>query len=187
MAAWLSVRAKGPSQKRENVNTAPFEGLSGQAEDFLRNILSDPTGGGLFQSMPFGGEGPFSLFQGNPGSVVNRLAEPGFERQLARAQGEQREFGGPRFAAESGRQNRLLTESALQDFNLFQAQNLQAGQNTQLAAMAQRLGFLAPLLQAGLAGGGAFSGPAITQDPGSRGDILGAAGSVAGFLPGIFG
>ena len=178
----------GPSQKREAISTAPFEGLQPQAEDFLRNILSDPTGGGMFSPFKFGGGGTFDQFVGNPGEVVNRMAQPGFDRNLARAQQEQREFGGPRFAAESGRQNRLLTENALNDFNLFQAQNLQAGQNTQLQYMAQQLGFMGPLIQAALSGGGAFSGPAITQNPGTRNEFIGAAGTIAGsipFIPGL--
>ena len=140
-------------------------------------------GSGMFSPMQFGGSGPFQIFQGNPGEAVIRAAEPAFQRNLAEAQATQREFGGPRFAAESGRQNRLLTERALQDFNLFQAQVLQQGQQTQLAQMAQQYGFMAPLIQAALSAGGAYSGPAITQDPGSRADILGAVGSFAGAIP----
>jgi hypothetical protein len=176
----------GPSTKRENINTAPFPEMTPQVQDFLKNLLSDPSGGnlGLFGGQAgLGGSGQFSLFQGNPGVSVNRLAEPIFQRNLEFAQDTQREFGGPRFSAEAGRQNRLLAERALQDFNLFQQQNLQAGQNTALAANAQRLGFLGPLLQQGLVAGGAGSPPVFTQNPGSRADILGAVGAVGGILP----
>ena len=134
------------------------------------------------------------LFSQNPGQAVIDAATPGFERQLGRAQDEQREFGGPRFAAESGRQNRLLTENALQDFNLFQQQTLQQGLNTQLGALGAAgqfgLGLSAQdmqMLMAALGAGGAFSGPAITQHGGFWNDIAGAAGSLGGAAIGKWG
>ena len=78
---------------------------------------------------------------------------------------------------EQGRQS-------LQDFNLFQQQVLEAGQNRQLQALigagqftlggqGQQLSALLPLLQTALGAGGAASGPVITENPGTfQGTIL---------------
>ena len=68
------------------------------------------------------------------GAKVIEAAQPIFQRNLSQALQTQREFGGPRFASESGRQARQMSEQALQDFNLFQQNVLESGLQRQLGA-----------------------------------------------------
>ncbi|KKK74173.1 hypothetical protein LCGC14_2886430, partial [marine sediment metagenome] len=86
-----------------------------------------------------------------------------------------------------------------QDFNLFQQQVLEAGQNRQLQALlgagqfalggqGQQLSTLLPLLQTALGAGGAESAPVITQDPGFfQGTALPLLGLGAGVAASSFG
>jgi hypothetical protein len=84
---------------------------------------------------------------------------------------------------------------SLQDFNLFQQQVLEMGQNRQLQALfgagqfalggqGQQLSALLPLLQTALGAGGAASGPVITENPGffqgTALPLLQAGGQIAG-------
>jgi hypothetical protein len=71
---------------------------------------------------------------GVPGMDVVNAANPIFQQNLGDALARQRQFGGPRFAAESGRQSRELEQRSLQDFNLFQQQVFESGRQRQLQA-----------------------------------------------------
>ena len=87
---------------------------------------------------------------------------------------------------------------SIQDFNLFQQQVLESGQNRQLQALlgagqftlggqGQQLSALLPLLQTALGAGGAASGPIITEQPGGLANILGILGTAGGLATGLFG
>jgi hypothetical protein len=97
---------------------------------------------------------------GVPGMDVVNAALPVYNTNLTDALARQRQFGGPRFASESGRQARELEQRSMNDFNLFQQQVMEAGRNRQLQA-AEVLGSL---------GGGADT---------SRQGIMGQAGNFA--------
>lgn len=160
--------AKGP--KRADVNSAPIEALTPLVEQTFRNLgpgiqtgfqgllggsapgalTNQALGSGLQR---FAQQNPalqaFQAAQGaltgqflaqNPGQSVINAAQPIFQRNLSNVAATIREQG-PRFAASSQRQVGLAGERALQDFNLFQQQVLEQGQQRQLAA-AQALGGL---------------------------------------------
>lgn len=150
---------------------------------------------------------------GIPGMDVVNAANPIFQQNLGDALSRQRQFGGPRFAAESGRQSRELEQRSLQDFNLFQQQVMEAGRQRQLQAAGvlgglgggadtSRLGLMQgaggfalaeqqammPLLQMLLGSiftaGGVNASPVVTQNPGFFQNLMQAAGTVAAFIPG---
>ena len=137
------------------------------------------------------------LLGGSPGANVLSAAQPLFARNLADAQAQQLQFGtSPRFAANTAREGRLLSERALQDFNLF-------SQNVVENALGRNLGFfqnllgtsgqvgaqqgqnqsalLAQLLDAALKGGGVTTPPTFMQQPSTLGNIASILGAVAPF------
>jgi hypothetical protein len=81
-----------------------------------------------------GQQGPAIDIPDVSGANVIGAAQPVFQRNLQQSLQRQREFGGPRFASESGRQARQLESESLQDFNLFQQNVLESGLNRQLGA-----------------------------------------------------
>ena len=178
----------GPEVKRENVSTAPIESLGGPTAQFLQALLQDP-------SQAFQGLAPTSdlqrqvgaTFQGilqnrAPGQEVITAALPGFQENLQRSADVLRQSG-PRFASNTERLVGEQSRRSLQDFNLFQQQVLEMGQNRQLQALlgagqfalggqGQQLSALLPLLQTALTAGGAQAGPVITESPGFLGGTL---------------
>ena len=186
----------GPSVKREGVSTAPIESLGGPTAEFLQNLLKNPAG-------TFGNLAPVSdlqrqvsaTFQGILqskafGQDVISAARPGFEENLQRSADILRQSG-PRFASTTERLVGEQSRRSIQDFNLFQQQVLESGQNRQLQALlgagqftlggqGQQLSALLPLLQTALGAGGAASGPIITEQPGGLANILGVLGTAGG-------
>ena len=172
----------GPSVQREDVSTAPIEGLGGPTERFLQALLQNPNQafqgfaptsdlqrqvGSTFQSI---------LQNQQPGQGVITAALPGFQENLQRGADVLRQSG-PRFASNTERLVQEQGRRGIQDFNLFQQNVLEAGRNRQLQALfgagqfalggqGQQLSALLPLLQTALAAGGAGSGPVITESPG---------------------
>ncbi len=172
----------GPSVQREDVSTAPIEGLGGPTERFLQALLQNPNQafqrfaptsdlqrqvGSTFQSI---------LQNQQPGQGVITAALPGFQENLQRGADVLRQSG-PRFASNTERLVQEQGRRGIQDFNLFQQQVLEAGRNRQLQALfgagqfslggqGQQLSALLPLLQTALGAGGAASGPVITESPG---------------------
>lgn len=141
------------------------------------------------------------LQQQDPGQGVINAALPGFQENLQRGADVLRQSG-PRFASNTERLVGEQSRGALQDFNLFQQQVLEQGQNRQLQALlgagqfslgqqGQQLSALLPLLQTALGAGGAQSGPVLTQNPGFlQGTLLpflGTASGLAANIPGLFG
>ena len=153
----------GPSVKRSDVSTAPIPGLTQPTTDLLMGVLRNPRGmaqrlspaiqpsalqrqtGNTFSQLlkgPTAQERAFNIalpqiqsqLAGIPGMDVVNAANPIFQQNLTDALARQRQFGGPRFAAESGRQSRELEQRSLQDFNLFQQQVFEAGRQRQLQA-----------------------------------------------------
>ena len=186
----------GPSVQRAGVSTAPIESLGGPTAQFLQNLLQNPQQ--AFAS--FGGVSDLqrqvgSTFQGilqNQafGQDVISAARPGFEENLQRSADILRQSG-PRFASNTERLVGEQSRRSLQDFNLFQQQVLESGQNRQLQALlgagqfalggqGQQLSALLPLLQTALGAGGAGSAPIITEQPGGLANILGVLGTAGG-------
>jgi hypothetical protein len=130
---------------------------------------------------------------GVPGGNVLQAAQPVYNQNLMESLQRQREFGGPRFAAEAGRQAGELEQQSLNDFNLFAANTLQQGRRDFLSELmggaqtdqgfqGQNLALIQQLL------GGAFQGgmgaPVLEQKPGFFGGTL---MPLAGLALGAFG
>jgi hypothetical protein len=90
---------------------------------------------GQMAANPFGElQNPFAqMGQANPGQAVVNAAQPLFARNLQAAQTQLGSAAPGRFSSAFVDQGQDLASQALQDFNLFQAQQLQAGQAQQLA------------------------------------------------------
>lgn len=93
----------------------------------------------LFQQLnnPYGGQG-FT----NPGQDVINAAQPVFQQNLEAANTQLANTAPGRFSSAFVNQGQDLASRALQDFNLFQAQQLQAGQQLQQQQQKQNLDFL---------------------------------------------
>ena len=186
----------GPSVQREGVSTAPIEQLGGPTAAFLQALLQNPAQAGQ-QLAPTSAlqRQVGSTFQGMlqnkaPGQGVIDAARHGFEENLQRSADILRQSG-PRFASNTERLVGEQGRRSIQDFNLFQQQVLEAGQNRQLQALlgagqfalgerGQGLSALLPLLQTALTAGGAQSGPIITENPGFlQGTLLPLLGTAA--------
>jgi len=139
---------------------------------------------------------------GVPGGQVVAAAQPLFQQNLTDALSRQREFGGQRFASESGRQASQLEQRSLQDFNLFAQQALMQGRQQALqealgaggfaqGQQGQQLQLIMSLLGPAFQGGGVNASPLIEQKQGfmgGLGSLLGSLGSAfvgAGGIPGI--
>ena len=189
----------GPSVQRENVSTAPIESLGNPTAQFLQALLQNPAQAfqGLAQPSDLQRQVAASfqsiLQNRAPGQDVITAALPGFQENLQRGADVLRQSG-PRFASNTERLVGEQGRQSLQDFNLFQQQVLEAGQNRQLQALlgagqfslgeqGQQLSALLPLLQTALTAGGAQSGPVITESPGFLGGtllpLLGTGASIA--------
>jgi len=151
---------------------------------------------------------------GVPGMDILNAYQPVYQQNLNQAQQQQRQFGGPRFASESGRRAQELSERSLNDYNLFAQQVMEAGRQRQLQAAGMlgqlgggadqsRLGIMQgagnfslaeqqamlPLMQMLLGSiftaGGANASPVITQNPGTFGNIMGGIGALGGLATGL--
>lgn len=203
-----SRRHHGTDTNREDVNTAPIEGLTPDVTQFLQGIFQNPQQQ-LQQFLPrspqnqaiesqflrMSGLSPSGQQLENfmPGADVVNAARPIFERNLQQGADTLRQSG-PRFASNTERLVGEQGQRAMQDFNLFSQQVFESGRNRQLQALMgagqfssqnrqQNLQFLLPMLQQGLIAGGAASAPVITQDPGflqgTALPLLGTAGTIA--------
>jgi hypothetical protein len=103
---------------------------------FGKTPLPDYTAAqGQMAANPFGElQNPFAAMgQVNPGQAVISAAQPVFARNLLNAQTQLAGNAPGRFSSAFVGQGQDLASQALNDFNLFQAQQLQAGQAQQLA------------------------------------------------------
>lgn len=190
----------GPSVSRQNINTAPIQGLSSPLESLLKNFLQSKQNPFASATQPSDLQrqtaGAYSslINQGNMGQGVINAAQPIFEQNLQRGADILRQSG-PRFASNTERLVGEQTQHALNDFNLFQANALQQGQQQQLANLVgagdfgntmqgQALGFDAQMLSQllGLAGTGGMGPAALIQHQGTFQDIMQGVGGAASLI-----
>jgi len=121
-----------------------LQSLTGMGMPQQPSALQQQTGNTFSQllSGPTAQERAFNIalpgiqqqLSGMPGQDILGSAQPIFQRNLSEALQTQRQFGGPRFASESGRQASQLQQRSLQDYNLFAQNVMEAGRQRQLQA-----------------------------------------------------
>ena len=191
-----------PDVTQINPNTQPVQQVGNAAGDFFSQLF------GAGNPFAGGGQAMASTLGQNPqGQAVNTLtnllggggvgagqqvinaAQPIFNQNLQAGLGQLSNFAPGRFSTAAQQQGVGLAQNALQDFNLFQAQALQQGQNTEINA-AQ--GILNPFVQAlGIGAGFGNQSPIESfvqpQGPGLGGFLGNLAGTALGSFAGPLG
>lgn len=183
----------GPSTKRTDINSASLPGLTDPLQGLLKGFLQSggqlPSTMGQPSALQQQSSNAFSnlLNQGNPGAGVIDAAQPIFQRNLQLGADTLRQAG-PRFASNTERLVGNQGTQAMQDFNLFQQNVLQQGQQQQLANLmgagnfanagaAQQQALIQQLL--GMSGS-LGAGPAVLQqNKGGLANIFSALGTAA--------
>ncbi len=194
----------GPDVTSINPNTEPVQQVGNAAGDFFSQLFQSGNpftaginGGGQALATQAGqnpqGQALQSLLGilggGGAGQNVINAAQPVFEQNLQSSLGQLSNFAPGRFSTAAEQQGVGLAQNALQDFNLFQQQVLQQGQQTDIAAAQGILGPFAQMLGIG-AGFGAqnpiesFIQP---QGPGLGGFLGQLAGGALGSFAGPLG
>lgn len=187
---------KGPSTTRENINSAPLPGLTNPLQNLLQGFLQSgqlPQGMGQPSDLQRQSSNAFGnlLNQGNPGTGVIDAAQPVFQRNLQLGADTLRQAG-PRFNSNTERLIGNQGNQAMQDFNLFQQNVLQQGQQQQLANLVgagnfgnQMQGQQQALISQLLGMSGQLgAGPAVLQQhAGTFDQLMKGLGTVAQFAP----
>lgn len=187
----------GPSVSRQNINTAAMPNLSGNLEGLLQGFLS--TGANPFSQAnqpsdlqrQAGGAFEGLLSRGDQSANMIQAALPVFQQNQQMGADILRQSG-PRFNSNTERLVADQNVRGMNDFNVFQQNVMQQGQQQHLANImgaagfanqmqGQQLGANQAIMQAllGLSGQAGIGPAALVQKQGTTQDVLQGVGAFA--------